>query len=111
MLVRGVEIRDIAEIEKVNISKVLSVLLCSKHKIKPKQKHYDRLEVDEFWTYVVDKQHKVRLIYAYYSATGEIVSYVWWKRNIKTAKRLMEKLKTLNVRSTAIARIRGKVFS
>ena len=33
MLVRGVGIRDIAEIEKVSINKVLSVLVRSDHKI------------------------------------------------------------------------------
>ncbi|KAA6306791.1 hypothetical protein EZS27_041546, partial [termite gut metagenome] len=37
MLVRGVGIRDISEIEKVSINKVLSVLVRSNHKIKPKQ--------------------------------------------------------------------------
>jgi IS1 family transposase/transposase-like protein len=98
MLVRGLGIRDIAEIEKASIGKVLSVLVCSNHRIKPKQKHYDSLEVDEFWTYVGDKRHKVWLIYAYHRATGEIVAYVWGKRNLKTAKRLRENLKTLDVR-------------
>ncbi|MDR0681301.1 MAG: IS1 family transposase [Dysgonamonadaceae bacterium] len=97
MLVRGVGIRDVAEIEKVSIRKVLSVLVCSNHNIKPKQKHYDSLEVDEFWTYVNNKQHKVWLIYAYHRATGEIVAYVWGKRDLKTAKRLRENLKTLEV--------------
>jgi transposase-like protein len=49
MLVRGVGIRDITEIEKVSIKKVLSVLISSNHKIKPKQTHYDGLEVDLMW--------------------------------------------------------------
>jgi hypothetical protein len=58
MLVRGVGIRYITEIEKVSIEKVLSVLTKSNHKIKPKQSHYDSLEVDEFWTYVGNKKIK-----------------------------------------------------
>jgi len=97
MLVRGIGIRDIAEIETVSTNKVLSVLVKSSHKIKPKQSHYDKLEVDEFWTYVGNKKNKVWLIYAYHRETGEIVAYVWGKRNTKTAKELRAKLKVLNV--------------
>jgi len=92
MLVRGIGIRDIAEIEKISIKKVLSVLTKSNHKIKPKQNHYDSLEIDEFWTYVGNKKNKVWLIYAYHRATGEIVSYVWGKRNRKTAQKLRENI-------------------
>ena len=51
MLVRGVGIRDIAEIEGISINKVLSVLVNSNKVIKPKQSHYEELEVDEFWTF------------------------------------------------------------
>jgi hypothetical protein len=44
MFIREVGIRDISEIEKVCIHKVLSVPVRSSHKIKPKQSHYDKLE-------------------------------------------------------------------
>jgi len=47
MLVHGIGIRDVAEIENISINKVLSVLVKSNHKIKPKQRHYDKLEVDD----------------------------------------------------------------
>ena len=50
------------------------------------------MEVDEFWTYVGNKSNKVWLIYAYHRESGEIVSYVWGKRNLKTAKLLRKKL-------------------
>jgi hypothetical protein len=60
---------------------VLSTLTNSNYKINPKQSHYDKLEVDEFWTYVGSKKNKVWLIYAYHRATGEIVAWVWGKRN------------------------------
>jgi transposase-like protein len=66
MLVCGVGIRDAAEIENVSINKVLSVLVRSNHAIKPKQSYYDKLEVDEFWTYVGDKKTKHWLIYVYH---------------------------------------------
>jgi hypothetical protein len=76
MLVRGVGIRDISEIEKVSINKVFSVPVRSNHKIKPKPKHshYDKLEVADLWTYVGNKKNKFWLIYAYHRATGEIIA-------------------------------------
>jgi IS1 family transposase/transposase-like protein len=92
MLVRNVGIRDIAEIEHVSLGTVLSVLTESNKVITPKQKHYDVLEVDEFWSYVGDKQTKVWLIYAYHRKTGEIVSWVFGKRDYKTAKKLRDKI-------------------
>jgi IS1 family transposase len=97
MLVRGVGIRDISKIEQVSINKVLSVLVRSHHKIKPQKQHYDSLEVDEFWTYVGNKKNKVWLIYAYHRATGEIVGYVWGKRDYKTAKKLRDKLSSMGI--------------
>ncbi|GHT19916.1 hypothetical protein FACS189429_7950 [Bacteroidia bacterium] len=97
MLVRGIGIRDISVIEQVSVRKVLSVLVNSNRIISPKQQHYDCLEVDEFWTYVGNKTNKVWLIYAYHRSTGEIVSYVWGKRNYKTAKRLRDKLKSQGI--------------
>ena len=97
MLVRGIGIRDISEIEDISIKKVLSVSVNSTHRIKPKQSHYESLEVDEFWTYVGNKKNKVWLIYAYHRATGEIVAYVWGKRNIKTAGKLRKKLKSMGI--------------
>jgi IS1 family transposase/transposase-like protein len=97
MPVRGVGIRDIAEIEGISIKKVLSVPVSSKHTVKPRQSHYDNLEVDEFWTYVGEKANKVRLIYAYHRATGETVAFVWGKRNKKTAKKLRAELLSLGI--------------
>ena len=99
MLVRGVGIRDIAAIESISIKKVLSTLVGSNHilKPKPKQTHYDCLEVDEFWTYVGNKKNRKWLIYAYHRATGEIVAFVWGKRNLKTAKKLRNKLLSLGI--------------
>ena len=97
MLVRGIGIRDIAEIEYISIKKVLSILVNSNKKIKPKQTHYDALEVDEFWTYVGEKKNKIWLIYAYHRETGEIVAWVWGKRNLKTARALRSKLKETEI--------------
>ena len=81
----------------VNIGKVLSTISSSVYEIAPKKSYYERLEVDEFWTYVYRKKRKVWLIYAYDRATGEIVAYVWGKRDLKTAKKLRARLKQLTV--------------
>ncbi len=97
MLVRGVGIRDIAEIESISIKKTLSVLTKSKKIFKPKNSHYSALEVDEFWTYVGNKKNKVWLIYAYHRETGEIVAWVWGKRNLKTARSLRKKIRDLGI--------------
>ncbi len=72
--------------------------LCkSKKSFQPKQVHYDALEVDEFWTYIGNKGRKLWLIYAYHRATGEIVAWVWGKRNYRTARRLREKLQDMKL--------------
>jgi hypothetical protein len=88
MLVRGIGIRDIGTVLQISITKVLKVLKSTEYRIKPKQTHYDRLEIDEFWTYEGKKKDKVWLIYAYHRGSGEIVAYVWGKRELKTAKKL-----------------------
>jgi hypothetical protein len=88
MTVRGIGIRDISVIEGLSIVKVLSVISGSCYTVKPKQHHYCSLEVDEFWTYAGAKKNKVWLIYAYDRESGEIVSFVWGKRELKTARTL-----------------------
>ena len=97
MLVRGCSIADIVAIEKVSKYKVLSVLVQSEYQIKPKKRYYRRLQVDEFWTYVGCKRNKVWLVYAYDPDTNEIVTFVWGKRNLTTAKQLRAKLEELSV--------------
>jgi IS1 family transposase len=103
MPVRGIGIRDIAEIEKISIKKVLSVLVHSRHMIRPGQPYYECLETDEFWTYVEKKNRKVWLIYAYHRETGEIVAFVWGKRDLKTVNGLKKKLSDSGVSYGSIA--------
>lgn len=95
--VRGSGVRDIAAIFLISIGKVLSLLARAKVSPSPKRSHYDELEVDEFWTYVGDKQRKVWLIYAYHRESGEIVAWVFGKRNTKTAKALRKRIRSLGV--------------
>ncbi|MBI0427665.1 IS1 family transposase [Psychrobacter sp. NG27] len=103
MTVRGCGVRDIAVIASVSMGKVLSTIGSSVYEIAPKKRYYDRLEVDEFWTYVYRKKRKVWLIYAYDRATNEIVAYVWGKRDLKTAKKLRARLKQLKVHYGSIS--------
>jgi len=102
-LVRGCGIRDVAVILEVSIGKVLKTLIESHYDIKPKQKHYTRLEVDELWTFVGSKANRKWLIYAYDRDSGEIVAYVWGDRSAKTANRLREKIIALGVTYDRIA--------
>jgi IS1 family transposase len=92
MLVRGVGIRDISAILRISVSKVLKTLTSGIYAIQPKKEHYDRLEIDEFWTYVGEKKHKVWFIYVWYRESGEVMGYVWGKRELKTAKKLQKRL-------------------
>jgi IS1 family transposase len=71
--------------------------------IWPKQPYYDCLKVDEFWTYVGKKSRKVWLIYACHRDSGEIVAFVWGKRDLKTAKELKKKMSDLGVNCGSIA--------
>ena len=110
MLVRGVGVRDISVIENVSTGKVLTVLAKSDYSITPKKEHYKSIEVDEFWTYVQKKNNKQWLIYAYDRETGEIIAYVWGKRDLRTAKKLRKKLKELNINYDSIATDDWKSF-
>jgi IS1 family transposase len=40
------------------------------------------------------KRNKIWLIYAYHRGSGEIVAFVWGKRDIKTTQNLRKKDKT-----------------
>ena len=103
LMVRGSGVRDIAKVERVSIGKVLRTLSQSNYQLQARQTHYETIEVDEFWTFVGNKQNKQWLIYAYHRETGEIVAYVWGKRDLTTAKRLKLKLKQLGVSYTRIS--------
>ena len=103
MLVRGIGIRDISVILKISVWKVLQTLISTNYQIKPAMKHYECLEIDELWTYVGWKTNKIWLLYAYHRESGEIVAYVWGKRDLKTAKKLRNRLKRLGITYDQVA--------
>ena len=110
LVVRGMGIRDISIVLQISIEKVLQTLRISTYQIIPAKPHYDCREIDEFWTYVGKKQHKHWLIYAYHRKTGEIVAYVWGKRDLKTAKKLRRRLQQLGVTYDWVAMDSGESF-
>ena len=103
MTARGNGIRDICSLTGYSKDKVQAALQGSEHEIEPTQKHYDVLQVDEFHTFVGYKKNKVWLIYAYHQKTGQIVAFVWGKRDLKTAFELKQRLKEQNITYDCIA--------
>ena len=95
MLVRGCG--DIADIEDCSTAKVLGVFMFFAGLLKPKRQPYDRLEVDEFWTYVGKKASKRWLLYAYDPRDSEVVAWVWGKRDMRTVKSLCAKMRALGL--------------
>jgi IS1 family transposase/transposase-like protein len=95
--VRGCGIRDIAEIFGISTDTVLSFLKRCKFTNEPSKKYYDSLEIDEFWSFVGEKKQKCWLIYAYHRESGEIVAWVFGKRNLLTAKKLRKRIKELGL--------------
>jgi IS1 family transposase len=55
------------------------------------------LRKTEFWTYGGKKKNKIGLIYAYQRESGEIVAFVWGKRDLKTAKKLRKRIKQMGI--------------
>lgn len=110
LMVRGSGVRDIAEVERISIGKVLRTLSQSEYQLHAQQSYYECLEVDEFWTFVGNKQNKQWLIYAYHRESGEIVAYVWGKRDLATVQRLKARLKKLGVQYTRIVSDHRDIF-
>ncbi|MBC6399921.1 MAG: hypothetical protein GDA51_07200 [Ekhidna sp.] len=64
MFVRGCGIKDISVILGISLGKVLKTLESQQLSMQPKRSFYDKLEVDEFWTYVRNKSHKQWFIFS-----------------------------------------------
>jgi IS1 family transposase/transposase-like protein len=103
MMCRGVGVRDIAEIEGISIWKVPRILVTAVVHLIPQKRHYERLEADEFWTYAGEKKHKKWLIYAYDRSGGEVVAFIWGKRDYKTAHKLRRRLMKPGITYDSIA--------
>ena len=79
-------------------SLVSSVLRCILRmgkavKLWPKHDAYHLVQIDEQWSYVGNKKKKVWLLYAICKNSGEILAANWGKRNKKSIKALLKKLR------------------
>src|SRR4051812_44975747 len=99
MQLRGWGIRDTALLAGVSPATVLSCVIQESLKvlIKPARRYYHKVQIDEVWSYVANKQKKVWLLYAYCAETDEILAFAIGKRNSKTVRNLLLKLKGLEI--------------
>ena len=65
--------------------------------VKPEKRYYPQVQIDELWMYVARKKRKVWLLYAYCRQTDEVLAFTMGKRNSKTARNLLLKLKGLEI--------------
>ena len=103
MTARCCGIRSICAITGYSRAKVLGVLRRSSYSHTPAEFYYDELEVDEFHTFIANKKNKVWLQYAYERQSGEIVAFVWGKRDYAPALKLKAELRRLGVSFCRIA--------
>jgi insertion element IS1 protein InsB len=99
MLVNGNGIRDIANILGVSLNCVLRTLLKVGEliHIKPVDKRYHRVQIDELYSFVGHKQKKVWMLYAYCAETDEILAMTAGKRSAKQVKDLLKRLEDIQV--------------
>ncbi len=100
MLRRGSSLSDCADVLAMSSKTVARCLRrqAGKLVVYPLKKQYDRVIIDEFWTFVGKrKENKRWFLYAYAPETDEILAYVWGKRDTKTARRLYGLIEHLEV--------------
>lgn len=100
LLVHNSGIRDIEAVVGIHRQTVLKWLnqAAEQRQVKPRQKQYAELQIDELWTFVKERKRKKRwLLYAYAPETKEIVAWSWGRRSAKTVKNLYAQLKDLEV--------------
>ena len=100
MLVRNTGIRDIEAVLGIHRQTVLKWLnqAAEERQVKPRQKQYTTVQIDELWTFVKERKKKKRwLLYAYAPETDEILAWSWGQRSAKTVKNLYTQLEALEV--------------
>ncbi len=99
MLLRGSGVRDCAVVLGISTSSVLRCILRMGKAAKARPRHtaYHLVQIDEQWSYVGNKQKKVWLLYAICKNSGEILAANWGKRNKKSVRALLKKLRGIAV--------------
>jgi IS1 family transposase len=100
----GIGIRDVSAVMRISVAKVLKAPASTVCRTTLIFSYYDCLEADESWTYIRKKKNKVWLIYTCHRGSGEVVAYVWGKRDVKTARKLRRWIRRLGISYGRIAR-------
>lgn len=98
-LCRGSGVRDCCALSGMSKAGVLKLITSRAASIalKPKKRHYSHVQIDEQWSYVGKKEKKVWMLYAYAPQEDEILGFAMGKRSAETVRRLMMKLKGLDI--------------
>ena len=89
LLVRNSGIRDIEAVLGIHRQTVLQWLnqAANEREVKPRQKHYEELQIDELWTFVKERKRRKRwLFYAYAPETDEVLAWSWGNRSQHTVR-------------------------
>ena len=99
LLLRGNSLSDCRSILGISISFILRWLLnnTADLNLNPRQNHYHKVQIDEFWTYVGEKKHKKWVIYAYAPESNEILAFVIGGRDAKTTRKLYKQLRKIQI--------------
>lgn len=98
-LLHGSGIRDCYKVYGISPQTTLNLILSEgkKVQISPQQKYYERIEIDEMFSFVSKKRKKVWLFYAYAPETKEILAVTMGKCNRKQLQSLMVQIKNLQI--------------
>jgi len=98
-LCRGSGVKDCCVLSGMSKVSVLRMIkgYAATIAVKPKKHHYSKVQIDEQWSYVGKKERKVWMLYAYAPEEDEIPGFAMGKRNAETLRRLMMKLKQLDI--------------
>lgn len=98
-MLHGSGIRDCYKVFGVTHQTTLNLILSEgkKAKIIPRKKHYERIEIDEMYSFINNKDKKVWIFYAYAPETKEILAVTMGKRSKKQLQSLMVQIKNLHI--------------
>ena len=98
-LLHGSGIRDCTKVFGISPKTTLRLILAEGQKIIicPKLKYYQRIQIDELYSFVNEKGKKVWIFYAYAPQTKEILAMTMGKRSRKQLRSLMLQIKHLKI--------------
>ena len=99
-LCRGSGVKDCCVLSGMSKTSILKIIksYAAALAIKPEKRRYSSVQIDEQWSYVGKKEKKVWMLYAYAPEEDQILGFAMGKRNAQTVRRLMIKLKQLDIK-------------